>query len=206
MASDYMRTDERLELINALEHSAEISDKIEENPIFWKWLIVAFHNALQGAFVCYLDGSITGLGTSGLSVLDDHKKDDHNNQLQTLRWLNGDMDGEMPNPKLAPIRKLYQRLSEVEYVGEWNVVVTSRTTDSALKRLVDFRNEFIHFTPKGLSVELNGFPQMVLTLCDLVEVLALVKPTYSRHMDEAKNSRLADALSKLRANMGALKY
>lgn len=40
--------------------------------------------------------------------------------------------------------------------------------DQSLARLNEFRNDFIHFTPKGWSIELGGLPNIVIDTSDVI--------------------------------------
>lgn len=59
----WLRTDEMEEFIGALEFCAELSETVRDDVMRWKWLIVALHNALQGACV----GALRGQDTAGLN-------------------------------------------------------------------------------------------------------------------------------------------
>ena len=44
--------------------------------------------------------------------------------------------------------------------------------DKSVKQLNSFRNEFIHFVPKGWSLELAGLPDICLDCLEVVQFLA----------------------------------
>ena len=48
---------------------------------------------------------------------------------------------------------------------------TTEEHDKAVKRLNSLRNEFIHFVPKGWSLELAGLPEMCLYCLEVAEFL-----------------------------------
>ena len=53
----WLRVDEREDAIGAIEHAADTVVTVTGKPLNWKWVIIATHNALQGALVCTLSGT-----------------------------------------------------------------------------------------------------------------------------------------------------
>jgi hypothetical protein len=72
-SDDCIRFDEREDVLASLDLLKLITPLLDECPAYWKWAIIAAHNALQGAMVCALADS------AGLTVLnkDSSKKHGH---------------------------------------------------------------------------------------------------------------------------------
>src|SRR4051794_37959904 len=64
----YLRTDEIADVVAALDLLGAVSPLLLRHPPLWKWLIIAAHNALQGAMVCALSG------TAGVGALDNRSR------------------------------------------------------------------------------------------------------------------------------------
>jgi hypothetical protein len=72
-----------------------------------------------------------------------------------------------------------------------------------IKKLNKLRQDFAHFVPKGLSIEVSGMPRIVRHCCDVIEHLAVRHPTFRHHLSEPRLERIQSALTKLRASMDA---
>jgi hypothetical protein len=188
---NWLRTNEVQEFIGALEFAAEILPSVSRRPIRWKWAIIALHNALQGACVC----AIRGADTSGICVLD------RTGAAAMWQWLNVD-SRKSPRPpppeeKLATTLELYKRVKKNGYLQ--NPLVADAHRDYDIRKLNALRNDFIHFVPKGLSIELSGMPSIVRTVHSCVEHLAVNFPTFDHHFRPGDRKRILKALSRLEA-------
>jgi hypothetical protein len=193
LPENWLRTNELEEFIGALEFAAEIIPSVANDPARWKWVIIALHNALQGVCVCALRGA----DTSGISVLD---KD---SGAAMWHWLNVDSrEPEHPPPpkeKLAKTLELYKRTKKDEYLD--NPLPSNAARDEDIRRLNSLRNEFIHFVPKGLSIELSGMPRIVRSVCFCVEHMAVNFPTFEHHFKDGHRDRISGAVVALRATL-----
>ena len=98
-SKDYVRFDEVEDVLISVELMALTGPLIKKKPLYWKWMIVATHNALQGAMVCALTE------TTGTAVLDEKSG------AKMLAWLqkrDGDR-GNAPRERLAEFDVLLKR-------------------------------------------------------------------------------------------------
>jgi hypothetical protein len=65
---DYVRFDERTNVLASLELLELVTPLLTERPTLWKWAIIGAHDALQGAMVCALADS------TGTSVLEKNSR------------------------------------------------------------------------------------------------------------------------------------
>lgn len=153
----YLRTDEREEAVRSLEWAATQSLLIEKDPYLWKWVLVSLHNAVQGFLVLALWNG-NGLLTMKPKL--------------AAKWLKALEDSApFPGDRLDDFLSLYEKAKDSEsfhLVGA-SPFAPGANHDRSMKRLNEFRNEFIHFTPKGWSLELAGLPAICL------DVLAIVR-------------------------------
>jgi hypothetical protein len=190
-AEVWLRTDELKEFIGALEFAAELLPSTTRDISRWKWEIVALHNALQGSFVCALSGA----DTAGISFLNDRSGD------KMWRWLDATSRSQPeispPNERLAEILILFERVKNSAYLHA--PLRSNDQIDHDVRRLNDLRNDFIHFVPKALSIELSGMPSIVASVCCCIEHLAVVSPTFDHHFREGHRERISSALAVLKA-------
>ena len=195
---NWLRTDEREEFVCALEYCAELTASLKDKTMSWKWLIIALHNALQGACVCALRGK----DTTGISVLT------KNSGKKMWQWLCVDSrknpTPSMPEERLAAMTQLYKRASNPKYLPEPHTLPPNSLRGKDVRRLNQLRNDFIHFVPKGLSLEISGMPRIVGNCCDAIEHLAIKHPTFQHQLTDQQQKRIQTALTNLRKNVEAL--
>lgn len=170
----YLRTDEESEVANALRLAARLAAELEADPMLWRWIIIAIHNAAQGMMVLSLRH-----GNGFLALTDECFKatmEAHNN------------DSQHPPQKLDTYMNLYNKVKSPNtgQVGGNKRFVPSGTQGSSIKRLNSFRNEFSHFTPKGWSLELDGLPRICRDVASLISFLGWRTQNVFWHDDQAR--------------------
>lgn len=188
----WLRTDEHLELVRALEFGAECAERAKRDTTHWKWVIISMHSALQGACVC----ALRGVDTAGLNVLT------KTSSREMYEWL--DIESRKPNPKpmpreeLASMLELFARVRNNKFLEDPYRLVVSGQMIQDIETLNALRNEFIHFTPKSFSVESSGLPRILGQCCDAIEHLTIKQPTFWHHLTGNKIRRIKGALNRLR--------
>lgn len=152
----FLQTSEQEEAVRSLEHAAQQAKEIVNDPYSWKWVLISLHNAAQGFMVLALWN-----GNGLLSMRDD----------VAVKWLQAYReDKPFPESRLDRFLNLYAKCKVREnfnYCGS-QPFQSTEPQNSSFKKLNEFRNQFIHFTPKGWLLEMNGLPSLV------VDVLALI--------------------------------
>lgn len=153
----WLRTDEREEAVRSLEWAEAQARSIETDPYAWKWVLISMHNAAQGFMVLALWNG------NGLLALRDKI---------AAKWIEAYTNGgQYPVEKLDEFLNLYEKVKNPNnfHTIESGPFSPGDSHDQSFKRLNSFRNEFIHFTPKGWALELSGLPRVCLDTLDLVE-------------------------------------
>jgi len=158
---NWLRTDETQQAVLALQMATEHLQRVMDNPHHWQWVIVGLHNALQGFMVLALRG------TNSINVLTDEC---------AREWMAAyeRRDGNYPEPKLDSFLNLYKKIKS----DRMKMYVHSRsfkpsgTQGRSIKKLNSLRNEFIHFVPKGWSLEISGLPHIVGDCLNVISFLA----------------------------------
>ena len=193
---EWLSTNEWIEAVSDVEMFSEQLQQVITNPCRWKWAIISLHSGIQGMMVLALKGS------NGLNVL--HKKD----AKRWLNWFEGDRSDESRprNLKLACFLDLYQRIK-----GKWMLMsmnsqkfVPKGTQGRSIKDLNHLRNDFIHFTPKIWSHELERFPTIASDCLGIAEFLAWESGNVIWHEHDLKK-RLGDAFKSARKFLCALR-
>ncbi len=154
----YLRTDEQEEAVRSLEWAEVQANLIATDCYLWKWVLISLHNAVQGFMVL---GLWNGNGLLSLTP------------KAAEKWLIAYNNGKpFPVDKLDNFLNLYNKIKDpnnFNTFGSSHFIPSNH--DASFKYLNDFRNEFIHFTPKGWSLELAGLPQICLDILDLIQFL-----------------------------------
>ena len=155
----YLRTNEQEEAVRSLEWAETQAQLIANEPYHWKWVFIALHNAAQGFMVLALWNG-NGLLTLRPKI--------------ATKWLTAyENGGPFPTEKLDEFLNLYAKVKDAgnfhtKGSGPFN---GKHSHDLSLDKLNSIRNEFIHFTPKGWSLELAGLPGICLDVLELMQWL-----------------------------------
>ncbi len=187
----YLRTDEEAETANAVMMAAQFADRAHEDPHLWRWIIVAMHNAAQGAMVLSLRHG------NGLLALTDECY---------APWMQAYERHETPPPeKLDSYLNLYKKVKHSQWgqVGGNKRFIPNGSEGQDIKLLNSLRNDFIHFTPKGWSLEVDGLPRICLSASRLISFLALETQNVFWHAVESR-SLLEQSLAAFTGSMNEL--
>lgn len=185
----WLRTDEHEEAVSALEMVAESSAMVLEDCYRWKWVLIATHNALQGFMVLALRQG------NGLKALKDHI---------AAKWLKAYREGgEYPNEQLDTFLNLYKKVKSDQMICfvHSKSFVANHEHDKAVKKLNSLHNEFIHFVPKGWSLELVGLPTICLACLEVADFLGWQSgnvPWYEEEHQERAKIAMKKAIQNLR--------
>ena len=188
----WLRTDELNEAIKTLDILKHFLDQVGTDLHFWKWCIIAMHNATQGFMVCALTG------TNGLNVL---KKKNAKKWLDALR----NNTGDYPEAKMDFFLNLYEKTK-----GErMNLFVSSRSftpqeqQEESIRKINELRNTYIHFTPKKWSLYIGGLPSVLLDCMTYIEFLAFESSNII-YMDEDTEQGLRANIDRIKKNLSVL--
>jgi hypothetical protein len=161
MGEDWLITDGAAETVSAFEVFAEEAQKLSADPYRWKWAILSLHSGLQGIMVLALQGS------HGLYVL--REKD-------AKRWLaahkkGGPYPGDVKLDNFLSVYKKIKGAKMLKYIDS-RKFVPKGTQGGSVKQLNRLRDEFVHFTPKVLMLDLVGLPAIALDCLTVAEFLA----------------------------------
>lgn len=184
----WLQTDEAEDVICSIEHCSICLDLIGDNPVHWKWAIIALQNALQGAMVCHL------AGTANLG----HLK--VKNAKEWLNWYASGRVGKAPTDWMADPQTLLDRVAgkqpRIEQ-GSGSVLTITEDEVSAFKALNGLRKQFAHFNPMGWSIQLVGLPN-IFGLCLSIIDKVSNDPWPFRHLNDDKRTKLIEAIASLK--------
>ena len=191
MPDEYLKTDERADVICSLQMTLSALKQAKDNSHSWKWVILTLHNAIQGAMVCHLSGS-ANLGACTKQSARKWRK-----------WHDGDGNGDAPELWLANPKELFKRLLDVDSRIEGargGKISTDDAQKDAFKLLCELRKPFTHFQPKSWLIQIAGLPNMVLQIVTLIEAISNDGWSF-RHADYSQKFELSSLIKDIRAEV-----
>lgn len=168
------RTDEESEAADALKVAARFAEELVADARMWRWVIIALHNAVQGFMALSLRHG------NGLAALTEES---------AAAWLAAyDANANsFPEEKLDSYLCLYKKIKSTKYgtIGGNQTFIARGSQGGSIRKLNRIRNEFIHFTPKGWSLQLAGLPRICLDAFSVVSYLGWETSNIHWHDEQA---------------------
>lgn len=159
----YVDTDEAEDVAGSIRHALRCADFVSEDPQAWKWGILALHSALQGALVCHLTTYASPLG----AVRDPEKWVHYFEQPRQNKNL------KPPKTRIMNLPELLESAGRLGSCGGFSDCKKIEISDAEfawLKRIhTEIRNDFVHFAPKGWSIEVSGVPQIGQVIARIIK-------------------------------------
>ncbi|MFY1055112.1 hypothetical protein ACOQNP_26150 [Ectopseudomonas khazarica] len=145
----WLRTDEKQEFISSVRMVRTSLAAARQDLEHWKWAVIALHNAMQGAMVMALRGS------NNLRVMP---------EKLAMKCLEAHNAGKpCPKERLDSFLNLYEKVRIDEVMSLYihsRALPQDAELDQNIERVLSLRNQFIHFTPQGWSIEVSGMPNI----------------------------------------------
>ena len=169
------------------------SKVVRSDTYYWKWIIIALHNAMQTFMVLALKGS------NGLAVL--RKK-------SAEEWLIAYESGlDTPETKLDSFLSLFKKIKNkyiLQYGMSKKFKCNSKINNSVKRINNEFRNFFVHYQPGLWSIELVGLPEILLNCTTIIQFCGWESGNVF-WSDKKLERKAKDELRKLRKNLSILK-
>jgi hypothetical protein len=165
---NYLRFDEKSNTYDSLEKLNLFLSKVKNEPNFWKWTIIALHNALYGSMILSLQGTHSDRVTKFPIKKKKINSIDSNNKPIVL---------EVENRKLIDFMKAFERIQKDKFMkmNIGSIVFKSKARHrKEIKALNDiFRNQFMHFMPVNWSIQIKGLDFLVSDCLEIIEFCLL---------------------------------
>jgi hypothetical protein len=188
----WLSTDEAAEAVLSLEMVSETLPKVLDNIHYWKWVLIALHNALQGYMVL-------ALARGSFNILT--KKSAEKRMAAERRD-----DDVLPAPKMDYFPSLYKKIQTDNLMMS---SVHSRpfrprgTQTKSVEMLSKLRNNFIHFLPKVSSLRVRGLPRVAGDCIDIIEFLAFECGNILWH-DPDLETKTKDLIAQVKSHLAIL--
>jgi hypothetical protein len=181
---DILRTNELNNAVDYLEKAAYYFNNRDDNYWF-KWTVISLHGALYGFGVCAVKGIETDrvldkkLGKKKLErnkkeIIDFYKYElgfDINQDSNLL-----DTTVEYNSRQLLSIKDILEQCQNESYMKQRldsKVLEITESQQTAIDKLIYYRNDFAHFKPKLLSVITEGEDWIIKEVVGVIKFLAL---------------------------------
>jgi len=194
---DYLRFDEKSNTYDSLEKLLFFLGNIEKNLNFWKWTIVALHNALYNAMILSL---IRGNPTRVIELNKILRK--KLNKLYGIKKINVNNANQVGKiweiGKLITFPKAFERIQQDTYIGE-NVFIAQKHHRKSVEFINNnLRNNFVHFKPGGWSIYIDDLKEEFKNCLEIIEFCLFQSKNVSLEKDEKCLSK--DILQKIKNN------
>lgn len=148
---------------------------LKTEKTYWQWVYISLHSAVQAFMVLALTGTH--------SLLTYSKKD-------MKKWLEKyDSDDKLPDCHLDDFLKLYNKTKSDKFLfySISKKFIPSKTQNSSIKKLNDFRNSFVPYKYGGYMIIMGDHPFRIENDClDYIEFLAFKSNNIIWFEDEYK--------------------
>jgi hypothetical protein len=181
----WVRTDEAEDVAASVRHVLRCRKFTGDDPHIWKWVALGLHSALQGACVCHLVTTATPIG-----AVSERNAGDWLKYFEALR---DDPGAKPPKTYLLSLPGLLKAVRKPHSAGDRRNSSGVALTDEELAWLCRFhdevRNQFVHFEPRGWSLEVSGIPDLGRLTARIIEEILEMGWAF-RHQDTYWKSRL----------------
>ncbi len=184
--SYYFRIDERQNAFDSLQKTAEFLGKVKDDEFYWKWTMIALHNALYGSMVLALQA------TNPPATVKDEKKSE-----QIRKRKKKDPTLEIDDDYLIGFYDAYKRIQQPDpmnqnlgskfacIIPEWEeyskkpeyknrISFFSPDLNTSITHLNNYiRNQFLHYYPVSISYGKGGFVEIIAQIVPLIRFLLL---------------------------------
>ena len=177
-----------------IELCADFAQNIEEQPTYFKWLVITTHDMLQGAMVCALSGS------DNAGALKKNLQKKLRSWYQESRQNSDASYPDLGKAPLAGFEELLKRALNNERSGSGAVALLALTErqKEELIFLHELRNDFVHFENVSWSIESGGMGEMLEIALDAAKSLINESQVRNQIEDDVLHKMESD-LSKIQS-------
>lgn len=179
-----LRTNELENAIDYLE-KASFYYNSRDDSYWFKWLMISLHGALYGFGVC----AIKGTSTERVLEMKFGKKKFEQKKKEIMDYYKNDLGFNLEGNEALLDSTVKYNLSQL--LGIWDILdycqeesyMTQRLDSKILKitelqkeainKVINYRNDFAHFKPKGLSVITTSEEWIIKEVLNVINFLAL---------------------------------
>lgn len=164
MCGQWIATDETEDVAGSVRYALLCLNLVARDDQAWKWLALALHSALQGACVCHLTTTAAPVG----AVTERNARV----WLEFFEASREDKTVRPPETYIMALPDLLKAVRRANSAGDGRNGSAIQVSDSELEWLGRFhstiRNQFVHFSPLGWSIEVSGIPSLAELIARII--------------------------------------
>lgn len=164
MTENWIETNEVQDVAGSIRHILRVARFVGEDPLAWKWVVLALHSALQGACVCHLTTTAAPVGAV--------TKRNAGEWLTYFEDSRTNPEARPPKTHLMGLPDLLKAVRRSHSAGGPSDEADVAISESELSWLMRFhdsiRNQFVHFEPIGWSIEVSGIPEIAKLVARII--------------------------------------
>jgi hypothetical protein len=192
MVENWIDIDEAEDVAGSIRHVLRAARFVGEDSQAWKWVALALHSALQGACVCHLTTTAAPVG-----AVTERNAGEWMAYFEDSRT---NPDAKPPKTYLMVLPDLLKAVRKPNSAGDGASAVGVSISDAELHWLCrfheDIRNQFVHFEPRGWSIEVSGIPGIANLIARIIGQILLIGWAF-RHQDFAQRDEMQRNLKAL---------
>ncbi len=179
--SNWIQTDEVDDVAGSVRHAMRSAEWVGQDSQAWKWVILSLHSALQGACVCHLTTSAQPVGAV--------TKKNATEWLEYFEKSRKDSQLKPPKTYLLAFPALLKAVSRPNSAGDGSNSIGIALSNGELMDLLrfheEFRNQFVHFEPRGWSIEVTGIPKIAKLIARMITEMVDIGYAF-RHQEHSQ--------------------
>ena len=209
------QTDWMTDAVFSLKFFDEQLAKVEEEPLYWKWALIALHNALHGFMVAALyQADIDPVLQDGPNKtkycphcgaeISSAGNRPYGTASEWREWaMSRNSSERKPQPKawrMLSFLDLFQRIRDERYMERLlcsKKFEPSATQIDTVKSLNDLRNEFVHFEPKFCLDSTPEFAAIVREVLPIISFLTFESQNILWHDSTDQEQETKELLQRL---------
>lgn len=166
----YLQIDEKENALDSLQKATEFLKNIKNDQLYWKWFIIAIHHAIYHFMLLALQNTdLSGIWKESQKL--------ELPKLTNYRSSRKIVGTENSENKLVTFLEAFNHIQEKDrmsgYVNAKPFIANTRHKEAATRLNTILRNNFVHFSPKGWSIEILYITETISPMLEVVEFLVL---------------------------------
>lgn len=178
-----IETNSTNEAFKALEKVDESLDLVNTDIYQWKWVIIILHNCVQCFMVLALEG------TNQVDVIKDNTK----NKRKIAEYLSPQKEWRPDLAQVDDFMSLFNKIKSFE-----NSKRLDSSHEMAIEVLAHYRNDFVHFFPKGLSIFVESLPRELQIIIEIINYLLFNSGKVAHKFSQEQIVVMKDHLNSIR--------
>jgi len=199
----WLHTDTLKEAYKCLEKLDETLSLIPTDIYQWKWAVIILQNCTQSFMVLALEG------TYPVEVVRNRKVYlEWVEHLSQGKKINCNIKKKIRNTQLDDFLGLYRKIKNTknaQFIWNNTKYISTKEQNDAMKLLIEYRNQFIHFFPCSWGIELSGILFICASVMDFVQFM-IKNGKFMYKFTDDEQTQIQEVIVSINYKLGAIGY